>query len=218
MQVCVNTILYHRCLPGYFVMNTDFLTMVAIHNNYYSWLNLQAEGQLNTLLADLSSYLTNTRQGLFTALKKPLEWPTCFLLFLHSEGKEPVQWVFQHRAGRRAFMVYWCFRMFTLPYCFSPTHMFFHFVIVIYTHSPPCPLRVLALRPPDASSSTLFLFLVSATIKNTIRVLSLTVGQWLILKLKILTLERYLLKIKYMFQAQKKLLWADTLVMQKRYT
>ena len=59
MQVCVNTILYHRCLPGYFVMNTDFLTMVAIHNNYYSWLNLQAEGQLNTLLADLSSYLTN---------------------------------------------------------------------------------------------------------------------------------------------------------------
>ena len=97
-------------------------------------------------------------------------------------------------------------RMFTLPYCFSPTHMFFHFVIVIYTHSPPCPLRVLALRPPDASSSTLFLFLVSATIKNTIRVLSLTVGQWLILKLKILTLERYLLKIKYMFQAQKKLL------------
>lgn len=95
-------------------------------------------------------------------------------------------------------MVYWCFRMFTLPYCFSPTHTFFHFVIVIYTHSPPCPLRVLALRPPDASSSTLFLFLVSATIKNTIRVLSLTVEQWLILKLKILTLERYLLKIKYM--------------------
>ena len=45
MQVCVNTILYHRCLPGYFVMNTDFLTMVAIDNNYYSWLNLQAEGQ-----------------------------------------------------------------------------------------------------------------------------------------------------------------------------
>ena len=88
---------------------------------------------------------------------------------------------------------------------FSPTHTFFHFVIVIYTHSPPCPLRVLALRPPDASSSTLFLFLVSATIKNTIRVLSLTVEQWLILKLKILTLERYLLKIKYMFQAQKKL-------------
>ena len=73
MQVCVNTILYHRCLPRYFVMNTDFLTMVAIHNNYYSWLNLQAEGQLNTLLADLSSYLTNTSQGLFTALKKPLE-------------------------------------------------------------------------------------------------------------------------------------------------
>ena len=30
MQVCVNTILYRRCLPGYFVMNTDFLTMVAI--------------------------------------------------------------------------------------------------------------------------------------------------------------------------------------------
>lgn len=86
----------------------------------------------------------------------------------------------------------------------SNTHVF-PFVIVIYTHSPPCPLRVLALRPPDASSSTLFLFLVSATIKNTIRVLSLTVGQWLILKLKILTLERYLLKIKYMFQAQKKL-------------
>ena len=55
MQVCVNTILYHRCLPGYFVMN------------------LQAEGQLNTPLADLSSYLTNTSQGLFTALKKPLE-------------------------------------------------------------------------------------------------------------------------------------------------
>ena len=53
MQVCVNTILYHRCLPGYFVMNTDFLTMVTMHNNYYSWLNLQAEGQLNTLLADL---------------------------------------------------------------------------------------------------------------------------------------------------------------------
>ena len=73
MQVCVNTILYRRCLPGYFVMNTDFLTMVAIHNNYYSWLKLQAEGQLNTLLADLSSYLTNTSQGLFTALKKPLE-------------------------------------------------------------------------------------------------------------------------------------------------
>ena len=102
-----------------------------------------------------------------------------------------------HRAGRRAFMVYWCFRMFTLPYCFSPTHSFFHFVIVIYTHSPPCPLRVLALRPLDASSSTLFLFLVSATIKNTKKVLlSLEVGRWLILKLKILTLERYLLKIK----------------------
>ena len=101
-----------------------------------------------------------------------------------------------HRAGRRAFMVYWCFRMFTLPYCFSPTHTFFHFIIVIYTHSPPCPLRVLALRPLDASSSTLFLFLVSATIKNTKKVLSLEVGRWLILKLKILTLERYLLKIK----------------------
>lgn len=101
-----------------------------------------------------------------------------------------------HRAGRRAFMVYWCFRMFTLPYCFSPTHMFFHFVIVIYTHSPPCPLRVLALRPLDASSSTLFLFLLSATIKNTKKIFSLEVGQWLILKLKRLTLERYLLKIK----------------------
>ena len=101
-----------------------------------------------------------------------------------------------HRAGRRAFMVYWCFRTFTPPYYFSTTHTFFHFVLVIYTHSPPCPLRVLALRPLDASSSTLFLFLVSATIKNTIRVLSLEVGWSLILKLKILTLERYLLKIK----------------------
>ena len=108
MQVCVNTILYHRCLPGYFVMNTDFLTMVAIHNNYYSWLNLQAEGQLNTLLADLSSYLTNTSQGLFTALKKPLEWPTCFLLFLHSEGKEPVQWVLQHMSTELAEELSWC--------------------------------------------------------------------------------------------------------------
>ena len=85
---------------------------------------------------------------------------------------------------------------FTLPYVFSPTHMFFHFDIVVYTYSPPCPLRVLALRPLDPSSSTLFLFLVSATIKNTIKVLSLGVGRWLILKLKILTLERYLLKIK----------------------
>ena len=66
----------------------------------------------------------------------------------------------------------------------------------MYTHSPPCPLRVLALRPLDASSSTLFLFLVSATIKNTKKVLLLEVGRSLILKLKILTLERYLLKIK----------------------
>ena len=47
--------------------------MVAIYNNYYSWLNLLAEGQLHTLLVDLSNTLTNTIQGLFTALKKPLE-------------------------------------------------------------------------------------------------------------------------------------------------
>ena len=98
-----------------------------------------------------------------------------------------------HRAGRRAFMVYWFFRTFTPPYYFSPTHTFFHFPFSIL-YSPPCPLCVLALRPLDDSSSTLFLFLVSATIKNTIKVLSLEVGWWLILKL--LTLERYILKIK----------------------
>ena len=133
---------------------------------------------MNTLLADVSSSLTNTSQGFFYSLQKATGITVMFPSVFAFRRKRTSLMSFLthlHRAGRRAFMVYWFFRTFTPPYYFSPTHTFFHFPFSIL-HSPPCPLRVLALRPLDDSSSTLFLFLVSATIKNTIKVLSLEVG------------------------------------------